>query len=195
MSTNPTSAESISRRQGTKSLNIASPHPIPSKLFSNCYSLVQVTHAKFGLLALDSRLATKESLVAIALMERTREAMVNAGAEYKLRIILVFADIAVIVTAFVFSWWIVLLLPILLVTQRGTKVNELNHRFYASASLLSLEVLANDFAGWGTAYPEERARAVAILGGEPIPPTTWLDLYLARRDQVPPSEQKKSFGP
>ncbi len=71
-------------------------------------------------------------------------------------------------------------------------------RFWSllAAMLLSTEVLASDFAGWGTAYPEARRAAVQALGSisAGAPAVEWLDYYLPQREQIGP-ELLRTFGP
>jgi hypothetical protein len=56
-------------------------------------------------------------------------------------------------------------------------------------------MLATDFAGWGTAFPEARERARATFGPEALPlKPIWLDYYLPGRHEFT-REGIEAFGP
>jgi hypothetical protein len=66
---------------------------------------------------------------------------------------------------------------------------------FLAALLLSLDVLADDFAGWGAAYPGIREQALEILGCScAAPQNTVLEYYLPERAQVG-DELLRQFGP
>ena len=62
--------------------------------------------------------------------------------------------------------------------SRGAK--RANESFLSIATtIVSLEVLARDFAGWGRRFPEAKHEAENVLGALPSRRRTWLmDLYL-----------------
>ncbi len=59
-----------------------------------------------------------------------------------------------------------------------------------ATTIVSLEVLARDFSGWGKRFPAAQREAEKILGGLPQLRRTWLmDLYL-----FPPLGVRRDFG-
>ena len=51
-----------------------------------------------------------------------------------------------------------------------------------ATTVVSLEVLARDFAGWGKRFPAAKREAEAMLGDFPLRPRTWLmDMIFIRR--------------
>ena len=51
-----------------------------------------------------------------------------------------------------------------------------------ATTIVSIEVLARDFSGWGKRFPAAKREAEKVLGGLPQLRRTWLmDLYLLRR--------------
>jgi len=72
--------------------------------------------------------------------------------------------------------------------SRGAK--RANDSFLAIATLVvSLEVLARDFAGWGKQFPAARQAAENSLGDQPVRQRAWLmDLYL-----YPPRGLRREF--
>jgi hypothetical protein len=50
-----------------------------------------------------------------------------------------------------------------------------------ATTILSVELLARDFSGWGKRFPAARCKAEKVLNNSPQPRRTWLmDLYLFR---------------
>ena len=91
-----------------------------------------------------------------------------------------------------FSWWFLLAFVVVLALERIMAAREKTMWMFLAAVHLSLEMLANDFAGWGMARRSDRQRALELLGGSPR--TEWLDLYLPRRSEID-STVLKAFGP
>jgi hypothetical protein len=55
-----------------------------------------------------------------------------------------------------------------------------------ATTILSVELLARDFSGWGKRFPAARCKAEKVLNNSPQPRRTWLmDLYLFRPPGVP----------
>ena len=53
--------------------------------------------------------------------------------------------------------------------------------FLIATTILSIELLARDFSGWGKRFPDARCEAEKVLNNLPQPRRTWLmDLYLFR---------------
>jgi hypothetical protein len=73
--------------------------------------------------------------------------------------------------------------------SRGAK--RANDSFMLIAtSIVSLEVLARDFAGWGSRFPTAKAEAEKLLGDYPQRQRIWLmDLYL-----YPPLGVRREFA-
>ena len=66
---------------------------------------------------------------------------------------------------------------------------------FLSALLLTTEMLINDFAGWGTAFSNEREQVIKIYNDFSITHRTlWLDYYLENRNEIG-SEIILAFGP
>src|SRR5262249_29651822 len=76
---------------------------------------------------------------------------------------------------------------------RSKKRNE--YYVLVAAIILALEMLATDFAGWGTAFPEARRKAGDLLREYlPNDRTRLLDIYLPHRAELDPALMKQ-FGP
>jgi hypothetical protein len=64
--------------------------------------------------------------------------------------------------------------------SRSREAKRANDSFlFIATVIVALEVLARDFAGWGTRFPRAKRGAERILSDVPLPRRTWLiDLYL-----------------
>ena len=83
----------------------------------------------------------------------------------------------------------------MLIGERWFAASERRQYMFLATILLSLEVLVNDFAGWGGAYPSERAQALELLqDANTTPRTIWLDYYLPRRSNLD-ATMIRGFGP
>ena len=82
----------------------------------------------------------------------------------------------------------------ILVAERILAFKERQFWILLAAMLFSLEILAYDFAGWGTANPAARESAIFALGSDASVPLEWLDYYVPRRAELGP-DLVRSFGP
>lgn len=94
------------------------------------------------------------------------------------------------------TWWLLIVTTFAVVVERLVAMRERRFWILVAAMLFSAEVLASDFAGWGTAYPDARRAALQALGSTSpgAAPVEWLDYYLPRREQLG-AEIVKAFGP
>jgi hypothetical protein len=64
-----------------------------------------------------------------------------------------------------------------------------------AATVLSLEMLVNDWAEWGTAFPVARRQAELVFASaSQLSPSRWLEYYLPRRAELDPV-LVRFFGP
>ena len=113
----------------------------------------------------------------------------------KLRMIAWAATVVSLLLALFISrtWWLATI--VVIVIERVTARKEREQLLFLSAIVLALEMLASDFAGWGSALPVARNQAMRILGcEEEAVPTEWLDFYLPRRGLLD-ATLLASFGP
>ena len=164
-------------------------------LVQKCVALVRRIHKTDGFGNLPARITTKDNIIALGCMAYTMVFMKSASSVYKIRKFCWLIGIAIIVLAWIFNWWILLGLIAVYIADLLLASEEIKFWLCLSAALLALEMLTNDFAGWGKAYPEEREKALNILGDKSENPrNTWLDFYLPRRPELAPS-LLKDFGP
>lgn len=93
--------------------------------------------------------------------------------------------------ALAYTSWFLLALAVSVAAERRFRYRERKAWQVLAAALLSLEVLASDFAGWGAAYPAERKEAQQAFEGLH---TEWLDYYMPRRSQLTADDLRR-FGP
>jgi hypothetical protein len=168
---------------------------IPNELKHKCYQIVEIAHAGHGYDKLLARVVTKENMVAIACVPAAFAILKATHAAWKLRIACWLVLAALVVSGFVYNRWILLALIPVFIAERYLASSQRKYLMAVAATLLALEILVADFAGWGIAFPEERRRASDILGGfsqrtEP----SWLDFYLPRRAELD-DDQRRAFGP
>jgi len=160
----------------------------PQELLAKSFALINAVKIS----NLESVVATRDNMAALGQMPDMIIIMGGATAAFKLQMICWIGILAAIACAWAFSWWIlVAALALIVVERRRSAVARRTWKFLA-AVLLSLEILANDFAGWGSAEPEAQRAAIRLMGG---PRQAWLDLILPRRSELDGSLLKRKFGP
>lgn len=168
---------------------------LPKELVFKCLGLIERTHKSIGLSNLPARVWEKRNMVALACLPDALAIMGSARGAFKRRALCWLSGVAVLIAAWFLSWWVLLGLVVVFVAHRKLVASEHKMWMLLAAMLLSLEVLAQDFAGWGRAYPKEREKALSLLEDEPSKcRTMWLDYYLPRRKEISPS-LLQGFGP
>jgi len=167
----------------------------PRELVNKCFALVKSTHDRVGYRDLAQRIATKRSMVSLAMIPRMLGLVGSVATLGKLRVIAWAAMVVSLLLALFISrmWWLATI--VVIVIERLIARKEREQLSFLSAVFLALEMLASDFAGWGSALPFARNQAMTILGckGEGVP-TEWLDFYLPRRASLD-ATLLASFGP
>jgi hypothetical protein len=167
---------------------------LPKNLRYKCFALVQSSHKAHGFGDLPKKLVTRDNLVTLGCQPDMLVIMQASSAAFKLRVVCWMVAVGLAVAALFFSWWLVCGLILVFVADRRLAISDRKNWLVLSANLLALEMLANDFAGWGRAFPGEREKALRLLGTETKPPCDWLDYYLPRRNQIDPASLR-AFGP
>jgi hypothetical protein len=166
--------------------------PVPVDLLKKCAAIARVTHDQMGYRGLPSLVVSRANMIALATIPDALTVMSTASGTWKLRIACWGLVVAIAFLAWRFSWWISLAMLAVVFIDRYLARAERQSWLYLAGTLLGAEILANDFAGWGKAYPEDAARAQSILGGSPS--TAWLDFYLPQRHDLT-ATALAAFGP
>ena len=158
---------------------------IPEKLFIFCSGLVMKTHEQFGYLNLPKHIVQKEYMFMLVTINDTYKVMKSANSSFKIKNVLFFLFIVMLVLSWLISWWILLselLIILIIVKLRNT---EKSSYMYLSSFLLSLEMIVNDFANLGSKYPKQMKEALQLMtDSECKNKTYWLDFYLPRRNEL-----------
>ncbi len=149
------------------------------ELVAKCNLLVEDCHRRLGWQGLPRRVATKENMVALASIDPRLLSFVPIALRQRIACWIV--AVLLVGCAWAFTWWLLSGLLVVLPLERIIAKREKHNWMLLASVLLSLEVLANDIAGWGTACPEARVQAKELLG---LQPTSWLDFYLPRRANI-----------
>ena len=165
---------------------------LPKELVQKCFLLIESTHKSHGFGNLPARMTNRDNMVPLALIPDSCALMGSVSAAFKLRILSWVAGLAVLIAGLLLSRWILLGLVVVLLADRKLVSSERRQWMLLAAFLLALEMLASDFAGWASAYPQERKKALAVLGDSRK--SEFLDFYLPRRNEID-SSLLKEFGP
>lgn len=165
---------------------------LPKELVQKCFALVESSHKRTGLGMLPTTMVTRENMVPLALLPDAFRLMGSVRATYKIRILCWLAGLAVVIAGLMLSRWIFLGLVLLLIADRKLASDDRGYWMLLAAFKLALEMLASNFAGWGSAYPRERKKALELLADKP--PTILLDSYLPRREELD-ATLLQAFGP
>jgi hypothetical protein len=168
---------------------------IPPELLSMCMSIVEQFHQKQGLSNLAAKVSIDDNNAALTSIPETSVVLNDTNRFYTIRKWCFFASIGIVCLTFLIPWWSLSALAVIFLADRFLVYHETRGWKFLSAVLLSLEMLTNDFAGWGKAHPEARAEAVRVLKDSPeSPKSIWLDYYLPQRAE-PDFAHAKAFEP
>ncbi len=120
-------------------------------------------------------------MAALGDLSIARTMMNSARASFKLRVANWVAGLAILGLAYAVSPWILLAMFFVAIADRYLKRGERESWEFLAAILLALEMLVNDFAGWGTAYPDARNYALRLLQLDLIG-SDWLSFYVPTGD-------------
>ena len=155
---------------------------IPPELLQKCKAVVEVSHQEHGFRGLPARLTSRDSMIVLALVPGMLQVMEGVSAGFKMRVGCWVVGLVLVALSWFTSWWMLLGLSVVVIIERRLARSERKSWQFLAAVLLSLEVLADDFAGWGRAFPGEQATAREILAGNSSPLRfQWLEFYLPRR--------------
>ncbi|HMK55578.1 MAG TPA: hypothetical protein VK448_02945 [Dissulfurispiraceae bacterium] len=168
---------------------------VPIELLNICKRIVEQHHGEHGIGNLSSDIETPDNVNILTLIPEASAVLKNAAQYYSVRKWCFMASIGFVILTVVIPWWSLAALVLIFLADRILASREKNGWKLLSAVLLSLEFLANDFLGWGTAYPREKEEAKgALMTDAGSPRSGWLDYYLPRRGGMDPS-QLKDFQP
>ncbi len=158
---------------------------IPSELLCICKKIVDDYHRKNGFGNLAADIETDNNINTISRIPEAFAIYNSANNSFKIRKWCFLAGIGVGCLSVVIPWWSLSIIVVIFLADRILVYREKAARRVLSAVLLSLEIFANDFLGWGTAYPGARNEALTVTQDDPESPKSyWLDYYLPRRDDL-----------
>jgi hypothetical protein len=169
---------------------------LPVELVRRTLGLVQNTHKTVSAGILPGMIATKRNAVAMAMLPEASVILQAAISTFRIRVGLwIVAAIAVVISP-ILTWWFLVGTVLAVIAERFFANKEREFWILLAGMLLAAEMLACDFAGWGTAHPDARDAAIAAIAPESGGAVAfqWLDYYLPRRDQLDP-EVMRAFGP
>lgn len=169
---------------------------LPVDLIKKSLALVERTHQTVSPRNLPRMIASKRNAVAVAMLPEAVFILRAAVSSFRLRVgCWAFAGLALVLSPLL-TWWFLAVSALAIVAERAVAARERRFWLLLAVMLLGAEMLASDFAGWGTAYPDARHAAVEALGSSPssAPIFEWLDYYLPRRDQIG-TDLMTAFGP
>jgi hypothetical protein len=164
---------------------------LPKELVQKCFALIESSHKRHGFGNLPGRITAEKSMVPLALFPDGLALMGSTAVAFKLRILNWVVGLAILIAGSLLNHWILLGLVVTLAVDRKLASFERRQWTLLAAFLLALEVLANNFAGWGDAYPAESQKALKMFSDDGQ--TIWLDLYLPPRNELDSS--LRWFGP
>lgn len=177
------------------SLPLSKEPVVPKDLWGKCFKLICASRSSVAFEALPAMIAQKENAVILQSLSFSREVIRNGRSLLvkRLNIWLFYPIIAA--AAWVYSPWILCASTAVFIIDRLVARGEKYLWILLASVLLSVEVLANNFAGWGVAYPDDRRKALYVLDcTEAEPQTTWLDYYFPKRAKMD-AELLEEFGP
>jgi hypothetical protein len=167
---------------------------LPKGLTTRCNALVAAHNKTYGG-SVPKIVGDRDILVIVLTHEDLRTLLGSATAAWKISLALGVVSVLALVLAAVLNWWIGLLL---IPTVSGAiyfQTLGANSYTLIAAIILAFEMLADDFAGWGTRFPDAVPQARRILTQtNQNNLTRLLDIYLPNRARFDPALLEQ-FGP
>lgn len=155
-----------------------SSEPLPRELLAKCLHWVSAVNRQTRLdRRLPSKITSGKSMPALMLVPVGKQMMASKWAACQLRVGNWIAGLVIFALAWIFNWWVLLGAVVIVIFDRCLKRREKQSWEFLAAILLALEMLANDFAGWGRAYPAARERAIELLQAQ-VSGSEWLQYYI-----------------
>ncbi len=167
---------------------------IPVELGRKALALVERTHQTVNPRVLPGKIATRRNAVAMAMLPEGTTILRAATSTFKIRVFLWIMIPVVLAISWMLTWWLAILGALILIGERILATKERRFWILLAAMLLSAEIVATNFAGWGAAYPSARQAAIEAFGFDAGTPTEWLDYYLPHRSDLGP-DLVKAFRP
>jgi hypothetical protein len=167
---------------------------LPSDLTIKSNALVMAHRKAFGG-SLPKLLWQRDTMVFVGMHPDLLTLLGSATAAWKMSLVLgVVATLALVFAAIV-TWWVALALIPACLAMAYFKRRETEFYTLIAAIILALEMLADDFAGWGTRFPVAMQQASQILGDNlRNHRTRLLDVCLPQRANIE-STLLEQFGP
>ncbi len=155
---------------------------IPPELFSSCLQTVEKFHQERGFDSLAARIETPQNLDILKSLPEAAALLSGTNRYFAIRKWCFFGSIGIVCLAFLIPWWSLSALVLIFLADKFLSGRERAGWRSLAAVLLSIEMLANDFSGFGTAYPKEKEEALRLLEANPEAPASgWLDYYVPGR--------------
>jgi hypothetical protein len=165
----------------------------PKELVQKCFGWISYAQRGSGLTTLKKAITTHTNMVALALIPGGLNPLGGiANKAVPLRIVCWILGFAILLAGLISNHWILFGIVLVFIAERKLASLERQEWLLMAAFLLAAEMLANDFAGWGGAYPQAQKKALELFGDSPkseIP-----DFFFPRRVGIP-EEILKEFGP
>ncbi len=88
-----------------------------------------------------------------------------------------------VILSLIFSYWLFLILILLIIIGKYLLRLEKSDWMFLAAILLTVEMIVNDFAGWGSKYKSERAKFIEFFNDISVQNQSfWLDYFLPARN-------------
>lgn len=140
---------------------------LPKELVNRFGQIVTDFHKLRGFGKLAALLKSKENILILRRMPETGRILRNVSLLYKARISSVIFIVLCTSLGYFYSWWYLLFLIAGVILYVQWTLDERNSWMILLTGLLSIEVLANNFAGWGAEFPEgklKRCRSFHVKG-------------------------------
>lgn len=168
---------------------------LPKDLIIKCNQLVIGIQKERSLGSIPKLICTSEYMPIIAAVPDGNIILKYVNAIAKLYIALWICTVIVIILSIFIYKWLLLILIIFFIAGRFLFKQQKYNWLLQSAILLSVEMLVNDFAGWGSNYSAESQKCGELFNTLGIKNKSfWLDYILPNRDQIS-HEMIKGFGP
>lgn len=168
---------------------------LPQDLISKCYQIAISAQRTRKTGDIAKIITSHRHILLLSSIDDGLTILRSVKAFFKIRLIAWILIILLLVVTFTLSKWTVLGAIALFVADRYIAKREKDSWAFLSALLLTAEMLINDFAGWGTAFPNEQKEVGKLYNDFSIDAQTiWLDYYLENRSEIS-SEIILAFGP
>lgn len=153
----------------------------PVELIRKCDGIVEPMARSIEIRALAAKVAQRRNIAALKVVGEGKATMGSAVVASRVRLSCSITAIAFLIGALFLSRWYIIGTAVATIAGWHFWRQQRRSWLRLTSMLLALDVLSENFAGWGDTYPALKARADELLAGQD---RMWIDEFIRVRADV-----------